>query len=301
MNRGIPLTRASIANTDTDVPDRGAKAASQTAVLIAAYRARASARDDAICNDPWASGLAGSAGDALCNRWDAHWPSMELWVALRTRYIDDCVRAAISRGIRDVVILGAGLDTRAARLESAGVRFFEVDHPASQADKHERLAMLDGYRPQVATYVPCDFERDDFVGRLRDAGLDATTPACFVWEGVVYYLAEDAARDTLSRVARNFSSDTGLVFDFLNRNVAGSSSRLRDEDRAMTGIVEQLGEPIRFGINDVTPLVYETGYRYLETVSYDELALRYTGTYDRDRFFRFQNIAVVSAGLGAPW
>ena len=101
-------------------------------------------------------------------------------MALRTRYIDDCVQRCLSRGMRQVVILGAGLDTRAARLGREGVRFFEIDQPASQADKCERLSRFDGYPLDAATFVPCDFERDDFVERLRSAGFDTSAPACLV-------------------------------------------------------------------------------------------------------------------------
>lgn len=278
-----------------------AKAASQTAILIAGYRARATESGAGVCEDPWARGLSGTDGDALCARWDAEWPSMELWVALRTRHIDDCVRDAMARGMRQVVLLGAGLDTRAARLAAEGVRFFEVDHPASQDDKRARLETLPNYPMSAATFVPCNFERHDFAERLRTAGLDPTSPACFVWEGVVYYLAEEAARTTLRRIATEFSPESGLVFDYLNRRLADPGSRLRDEDVAMKGIVEDLGEPITFGIDDATPLLHDSGYRFVETVNYDELALRHTGTYDRERYFRFQSIAVASVGAARPW
>jgi methyltransferase (TIGR00027 family) len=84
--------------------------------MVAAYRGRASAGPDAICHDPWALRLAGPEGEALSRRWDEHSPFMELWMGLRTRYIDDCVQRALDRGIRQVVVLGAGLDTRASRL-----------------------------------------------------------------------------------------------------------------------------------------------------------------------------------------
>ena len=70
---------------------------------------------------------------------------------------------------------------------------------------------------------------------------------------------------------------------------------LREEDRAMKGIIEELGEPMQFGIDDPTPLMAESGYRILRTVSFDELALEYTGTYARERFFRFQSIGLASA------
>jgi len=76
--------------------------------------------------------------------------------------------------------------------------------------------------------------------------------------------------------------------------MARSSPRLRDEDRAMKEIIDELGEPMRFGIDDPTPLMAECGYRFLRTVSFDELALQYSGTYVRDRFFRFQSIALAS-------
>jgi len=263
--------------------------------MVAAYRDRASAAPGAICHDPWALGLAGPEGEALSRRWDEHSPSMELWMGLRTRYIDDCVMRALARGVRQVVLLGAGLDTRSARLAREGVRFFEVDQPASQTDKCERLSRFDGYPMDVATFVPCDFERDDFVQLLAGAGLDRASPTCFVWEGVIYYLAEEAARSTLARLASEFEPRSLLVFDYLNSKMAEASPRLRDEDRAMKGIIEELGEPMQFGIDDPTPLMAECGYRFLRTVSFDELALQYTGTYARERFFRFQAIALASA------
>ncbi|MBW1762713.1 MAG: class I SAM-dependent methyltransferase [Deltaproteobacteria bacterium] len=96
---------------------------------------------------------------------------------------------ALDRGVRQVVVLGAGLDTRAARLAREGVRFFEVDQPASQVDKCERLSRFDAYPMDAATFVPCDFERDDFVQLLEAAGLDGGSPVCFVWEGVIYPVA----------------------------------------------------------------------------------------------------------------
>jgi len=263
--------------------------------MVAAYRGRASTAPNAICDDPWALRLAGPEGEALSRRWDAHSPAMELWMALRTRYLDDCVTRTLDRGVRQVVILGAGLDTRAARLGREGVRFFEVDKPASQADKRERLSRFEAYPMAAATFVPCDFERDDFVQLLETAGLDRRTPTCFVWEGVIYYLLEAAARSTLRRLAAEFDPRSLLVFDFLNSKMAKSSPRLREEDRAMKGIIEELGEPMRFGIDDPTPLMAECGYRFLRTVSFDELALEYAGTYARERFFRFQAVGLASA------
>ena len=89
--------------------------------------------------------LAGADGHEIAKRLDARFPPMELWLALRVAYLDRLVGLAVDRlSIRQVVILGAGYDTRAARLPRAGVTFFEVDHPATQAAKRERLAKLAG-------------------------------------------------------------------------------------------------------------------------------------------------------------
>ena len=263
--------------------------------MVAAYRGRASSGPDPVCDDPWALRMAGPEGEELSRRWDEHSPSMELWMGLRTRYLDDCVVRSLDRGVRQVVILGAGLDTRAARLARDGVRFFELDQSASQADKRERISRFAGYPADAATFVPCDFETDDFVERLATAGLDLAAPSLVLWEGVIYYLAEAAARSTLSRVASEFAPGSLLVFDYLNTKMARSSPKLRAEDRAMKGIIDELGEPMQFGIDDPTPLLRECGYRFLRTVSFDELALEYTGTYARERFFRFQSIALSSA------
>ena len=87
----------------------------------------------------------------------------------------------------------------------------------------------------------------------------------------------------MSRIASEFDPRSLLVFDYLNSKMAKSSPRLRPEDRAMKGIIEELGEPMQFGIDDPAPLMAECGYRFLRTVSFDELALQYTGTYARER------------------
>src|SRR5688500_6826504 len=89
---------------------------SKTAFLVAAYRGRATARRDRVCDDPWARALAGDEGREMAARFDRAFPAGELWIALRTRFLDDRVAQLTERGVAQVVLLGAGLDTRAARL-----------------------------------------------------------------------------------------------------------------------------------------------------------------------------------------
>jgi methyltransferase (TIGR00027 family) len=215
---------------------------------------------------------------------------MELWIAVRTAFLDDEVRKTTAP---QVVILGAGLDTRAARLARPGLRCFEVDRPDTQADKRARLSALAGYPTFAATYVGCDFEQDDFLERLQAAGFAAGEPALVLWEGVTYYLSEPAVRATLRRVAHGCHPDTTLVFDSIQRRLI-DAQRITDEQRQMLDHLDALGEPFRFGINDLVPLLYEEGFRHVRTVSFDEACLSLTGSYARERQFRFQRFTLAS-------
>ena len=188
-----------------------------------------------------------------------------------------------------VVVHGAGLDTRAARLARADVRWFEVDHPATQAYKRRRIAELVGYPTGAATYVSCDFEADNFIERLLQAGFRADTPALIIWEGVTPYLTEPAVRQTLSRVASGAHPGSVLLFDLINR--AQAPTPLANDTREF---VAKLGEPVLFGSRDILPMLYEAGFLHVRSVSFDEACLTLTGTYAREREFRFQRMILCS-------
>jgi methyltransferase (TIGR00027 family) len=259
--------------------------------MVCAYRARASRWPKPLFVDPWAEALAGDGGHAIAARLDQRFPPMELWLALRVAYLDRLVGLAVDRlSARQIVILGAGYDTRAARLPRAGVRFFEVDHPATQAAKRARLAGLAGYPVDAATYVTCDFEADDPVARLVDAGFDRAAPALVIWEGVVPYLTEAAVRATAARLARGLDPRSLVAFDFVGKRFAAGDVGAADlQTRAYVG---ELGEPVRFGSDDILPLLSASGFRWVRVVDFNELALELVGDYERDRLFRFQRIAV---------
>jgi methyltransferase (TIGR00027 family) len=267
-----------------------ASSGSQTALMVAAYRARATRREAPVCRDPWAAALAGEEGEALASRYDQTFSPMELWIAVRTAYLDAQIAfyTASPSSIRQVVLLGAGLDTRAARLAKEGVRFFEVDHPSTQADKRRRLEALAGYPKEAPIYVACDFEEDDFLTRLLAAGLRADEPAIIIWEGVIAYLREKAIRATLRRIATGCHPRTLVLFDHLRKL---RSDRPEGDSHQF---VANLGEPVLFGTNDPLPMLYEEGFRHVRSVSFDEACLTLTGTYDRAREFRFQRMVLAS-------
>ena len=124
--------------------------------------------------------------------------ALRAFIAVRSRFAEDEFVAAAARGVKQLVALGAGLDTFAWRNphREAGVRIFEVDHPATQAWKRELIATA-GLPDAAATYVPVDFERQSLADCLRAAGFRTDSPAFFSWLGVVPYLTRDAFRSTL--------------------------------------------------------------------------------------------------------
>jgi methyltransferase (TIGR00027 family) len=262
--------------------------------MVCAYRARASRWDKPLFVDPWAEQIAGADGHDIAKRLDQRFPPMELWLALRVAYLDRLVGAAVDQlSIRQVVILGAGYDTRAARLPRAGVTFFEVDHPATQAAKRERLAKLDNYPVDAARYVTCNFEREDPIERLVANGFDARDPALVIWEGVVPYLTEGAVRATASRLASGLDPRSLVAFDFVGKKLAGGQN-LSEKDQATREYVGELGEPIRYGSDDILPLLYDCGFRWVRSLDFNELALEMIGDYQRERQFRFQHLALAA-------
>ena len=262
--------------------------------MVCAYRARASKWAKPLFVDPWAESLAGSEGEDIARRLDARFPPMETWLALRVAYLDRMVGLAVDQlSIRQIVILGAGYDTRAARLPRAGVKYFEVDHPATQASKRERLAQLDNYPVDAANYVSCNFEREDPIERLVASGFSAREPALVVWEGVVMYLTDPAIRTTASRIASGLDPRSLLAFDFVGKKFAAGEVK-SDKDRETRDFVGELGEPIRHGSDDILPLLYECGFRWVRSFDFNELALEMLGDYQRDRMFRFQHLALAA-------
>jgi methyltransferase (TIGR00027 family) len=139
-------------------------------------------------------------------------------MTVRTRFIDEALEQAIDDGARQVVVLGAGFDTHAYRCENllAQTRIFEVDRPATQAFKVERVSQALGRPPANLTYVPVDFGRERLGPVLERHGFDASARTFFILEGVTMYLAEEAAHETLRFVAAH-RAGSAVVFDYVGR------------------------------------------------------------------------------------
>lgn len=136
------------------------------------------------------------------------------FIVVRSRIAEDTIAEAIAAGCRQVVILGAGLDTYTFRQTTHEVHVFEVDHPSTQSWKKLRLVEGGIPVPPNVTFVPVDFEHQNLRDSLSAAGLDASQPAIFSWLGVTPYLEEAAIWQTLKDIAGFAAAGGGVVFDY---------------------------------------------------------------------------------------
>lgn len=197
---------------------------------------------------------------------------------LRARYAEDRLADALAAGVRQYVILGAGLDTYALRHpELAGrLRIFELDQPAMQAVKKERVRRAHGGLPPHVVFVPVDFETGRLDAALLGAGFAAREPAFLAWLGTTYYLTLEAVRETLGRLAAAAAPGSSLVLDYKLARSLIPDAGLPLADR-LERLVRRLGEPM---ITDFTPEALtgemaRAGFREQETVLPAEQARRY--------------------------
>jgi methyltransferase (TIGR00027 family) len=191
---------------------------SRTAQRVAIRRAAHQLLDSPrVLDDPLALRIIGAEAAAeLRNNPKEHAAfarAFRAFMVARSRFAEDALAAAYARDVRQYVVLGAGLDTFGYRNPHAGLRVFEVDHPATQAWKREQLLAAEIAIPSSLTFVPVDFEQQTLGAELERCGFDTSAPAFFSWLGVVPYLTREACMNTLGWIA-GMPAGSGVVFDF---------------------------------------------------------------------------------------
>jgi methyltransferase (TIGR00027 family) len=254
---------------------------SQTARGAAAYRAIHQTVDSGtIFNDPFAARILDDETRATLDATaaDLSFRPMRLFIAARSRFSEDSLAASIARGVRQVVVLGAGLDTFSLRNPYAGqgVRVFEVDHPATQGWKRERLREADIAVPASLTFAPVDFERQNLADGLAAAGFHANRPAFFQWLGVVPYLTPDGFAATLDFIAGVPESE--VVFDYAEP-FENYPAAHRPRIMALAESVAARGEPWLsfFDPVELTKLLRNKGFGVVEDLGLAGLSERFYG------------------------
>lgn len=261
----------------------GARGPSRTAVLTAVARALQREEPEPwVIDDYLAVGLAGPEGLALLNRLRAEMPRPHLlafsrWIWVRARFAEDIVEQAAASGTAQYVILGAGLDSFACRRADllGGLRVFEVDHPATQSWKRQRLAEL---RVELSTdlvFAPVDFERQTLREGLEQAGFDFGKRAVFSWVGVTMYLTLEAIHATLATMAQcRPGTAVVLTYNQPPASLTGSTAQIA---ATFAGLAAEMGEPFlsRFLPDEIARLLREHGFGQITDFGPDEARAAY--------------------------
>jgi len=253
--------------------------ASITAQGIAFARAIESSKPagERICDDPLARRLISPAfywlGSLFADYAERRGPGVLGFLVARCRYIDDYLQECLTAGLEQLVILGAGLDSRAYRFESilGHVKVFEVDHPATQQVKMGQIIKIYGKLPEHVSYVPVDFNEES-LQKLFDCGYRRQARTLYIWEGVVHYLAAEAVDQTLGFVLDNSGSGSSIIFDYVYTSALAAAHK-RGEIIRMQRARRYTGEGLVFGIEEgqVEVFLRTRGYTRIRNVTSKDL------------------------------
>lgn len=230
-------------------------------------------RDPKVLYDPIAIPIVGR--ENLEEQDSAGSRTMRAFMVARSRYAEDKLAEAVAKGVRQYVVLGAGLDTFAYRNPFPHVRVFEVDHPATQAWKRERLQAAGIAIPPELTFVAIDFEKQTLHAELAAAGFTTLEPAFFSWLGVTPYLTREAFEGTL-RFIVSLPAGSGVAFDFAVERSALSFMETMALDE-LSRRVASAGEPFQlfFDPQKLAEDLKRMGFSSVERLHSDEINARY--------------------------
>lgn len=176
-------------------------------------------------------------------------------IVSRVRYLDDIVEKSVKEGLEQLVILGAGFDTRAYRIEGLeNVKVFEVDHPTTQQYKTRKIKEIFQSNSENVVYVPVDFESEKISEELFKKGYNASLKTLFLMEGFIYYITPEAVAETLSFIVKNSGKGSAVVFDYLLDSGVKEGNKQRPDANVFKfgikedGLEEFLGQ---FGFSDI--------------------------------------------------
>ena len=258
-----------------------------------------------LCYDPYAKAFVGKTLTTIgmiaplrrLGLWylEKKHPKLIDCTPARTKYIDTYINSCIDHGIEQLIILGAGYDSRAYRMGrlKEKVTVFEVDLPAIQKLKKEKLKEIIDPLPGNVVYVPIDFNEETLSDKLLEYKYDKSKKSLFIWEGVTPYLTAEAVDDTLHYVARNSIPDSSIIFSYILKSVVDGTCLL--ENAALIrksfntgGIFDfshMRGEALLFGIEEgkTESFMSERGFHEIKDISGDYYNSEYFRGENRDR------------------
>jgi methyltransferase (TIGR00027 family) len=251
---------------------------------IAMLRAYESSKpeDERICYDPYAINFINpKILDYAAKHRDEASAAVENnsgSIVARVRYFDDFVKKMIEQGIEQLVIFGAGYDSRAYRIKEmkGRVKVFEVDHPGTQSFKVEKIKEILGTIPEHVVFVPVDFETETFREKLFSKGYNPSLKTLFIMEGLLMYITPNSVAETLSFIAENSGQGSAVIFDYFPESVVDGTSKLKIAQDIRNFAIQQ-GEPLQFGIKDgeLDEFLSNFGFSNIQKITSEEYKKAY--------------------------
>lgn len=218
---------------------------------------------------------------AIVEALDQQMPGWNCSIRARVRYFDDVAGKAPFEGFTQLVIFGAGYDTRAYRINSLkeNIRIFEIDRPETLEKKTAVLADIFGHLPGHVAFVPYEIDEGNTWADLESAGYSPEQKTLFVLEGLVMYLPRPAVKELLSEIARHAGAGSAVLFDFIPQSMADGSSDA-EGGRMIRDFTISIGEPIQSGFapGEVTSFLVACGYYGVQVIPPSAYgAMYYTG------------------------
>lgn len=214
---------------------------------------------------------------AIADEFEKNMPGWSNSIRTRVRLFDDLAREEVQRGIEQVVILGAGYDTRAYRISDLKkVRIFEVDRKDTVVFKTGKISEILGSMPGNVSYIPADLEIANLAVCLESSGYSREKKTLFILEGLVMYMSREAVEKLLSGIRIFSAPDSAIIFDFIPASMADGSSD-RSDARYIRDYTVTVGEPLRSGFKEgeIIPNLEDLGYRRVRIITVDEFRRRY--------------------------
>jgi methyltransferase (TIGR00027 family) len=238
-----------------------------TAFIVAEYRAQENTAAHPLYTDPIVPLFLDERTRAAAERIAANFPPGRDGVKLRTRYYDDHLDDQLSRGCRQVVILGAGLDTRAFRKQAPGVTYFEIDAADIIGFKRARLA--ENGIEAADVFISGNYVTDGLLRLLAGNGFDFDLPTYVIWEGNTMYLNRPAVLNVLTDLRKGLRA-FAISFDYLTEAVIAYATG-DDQTTAFVRRFAEMGAPWHFGIDDLGALAGDAGLIVVDNIKTADL------------------------------
>jgi methyltransferase (TIGR00027 family) len=260
-----------------------------------------------VCDDPYARGLLGGGLMFPLLKWMANSglydhlaPGAIGFICGRERYIDDYLKDCLNQGFQQIVILGAGFDTRAYRIPGIEkTHVFEIDQAATQKVKLERLKKLIDPLPAHVTFVAVDFNIHTLAERLQSSGYNEHEKTLFIWQGVTYFLTAAGVEDTLAFIANHSGAGSAVIFDYIFNETFLDKTNGFGKSLQQAGKVS--GEAYLFGIDQgqVESFLVKRGFCDVLDMSLESIKGKYFTGSNAGRVMA-SGLAIASARVKKP-